>query len=156
MTPNELLQFMRTQRLAVEASCGSDAAVQAALVGIAVTDAFELVFDTLETTRKAHNLRASPRVAFVLGGWAAGDERTIQFEGIADEPVGAELERIKGTYFAAWPDGPARASWTGITYFRVRPTWIRFSDFNCDPPRVFEFTRDQLAAAAGERALDAK
>ncbi|MGH7626111.1 MAG: hypothetical protein ACREOJ_12440 [Gemmatimonadaceae bacterium] len=58
----------------------------------------------------------------MLGGWVAGDERTVQFEGIADEPVGVELERIQETYFAAWPDGPPRASWPGITYFRVRPT----------------------------------
>lgn len=149
MTPNELLRYMRTQRLAVEAACAPGGAAQAALVGIAVTDAFEIVFDTLDTTRKARNLRASPRAAFVLGGCSAGDERTVQFEGIADEPVGAELERIKKTYFAAWPDGPTRASWPGITYFRVRPTWIRFSDFNCDPPRIVEFTPDQLAAPAG-------
>lgn len=149
MTPNDLLQFMRTQRLAVEGSCAPGGAVQAALVGIAVTDAFEIVFDTLETTRKARNLRTSPRAAFVLGGWQATEERTVQFEGIADEPVGAELERIKKTYFAAWPDGPARTSWPGITYFRVRPTWIRFSDFTSATPRIVEFTPDQLAAAAG-------
>lgn len=146
MTPNDLLGFMRSQRLAVEAACTPAGAVQAALVGIAVTDAFEIVFDTLDTTRKARNLRASPRAAFVLGGWQAGDERTVQFEGIADEPVGAELERIKSSYFTAWPDGPTRASWPGITYFRVRPTWIRFSDFNSDPPSIVEFTADQLAA----------
>jgi pyridoxamine 5'-phosphate oxidase-like protein len=152
MTPAELLRFMRTQRLAVEASCAADGGAQAALVGVAVTDAFEIVFDTLETTRKARNLRASPRAAFVLGGWADGDERTLQFEGIADEPVGAELERIKAAYFAAWPDGLARASWPGITYFRVRPSWIRFSDFNRAPPEITEFTSGQLAAApANER-----
>ena len=148
MTPNDVLRYMRSQRLAVEAACAPGGGVQAALVGIAVTDAFEIVFDTLDTTRKARNLRASPRVAFVLGGHPVGDERTLQFEGIADEPVGAELERIKTTYFAAWPDGPTRASWPGITYFRVRPMWIRFSDFNCDPPCIVEFTADQLAASA--------
>lgn len=147
MKPAELLHFMRTQRLAVEASCAAEGAAQAALVGIAVTDAFEIVFDTLETTRKARNLRASPRAAFVLGGWVGADERTVQFEGVADEPLGAELERIKTAYFAAWPDGRARASWPGITYFRVRPSWIRFSDFNCAPPEILEFTSEQLAAA---------
>jgi pyridoxine/pyridoxamine 5'-phosphate oxidase len=147
MTLTELLRFMRTHRLAVEASCAPEGGTQAALVGIAVTDAFEIVFDTLDTTRKARNLRASPRAAFVLGGWVDTDERTIQFEGIADEPVGAELEQIKTAYFAAWPDGPARAAWPGITYFRVRPTWIRFSDFNCRPPEITEFTSDQLPAA---------
>src|SRR5689334_1264684 len=146
MTPSELLRFMRTQRLAVQASHALEGGAQAALVGIAVTDAFEIVFDTLATTRKARNLRTSPRAAFVLGGWGAGDERTVQFEGIADEPIGAELERIKQSYFDAWPDGPARASWPGITYFRVRPTWIRFSDFTSAPPRIREFSSDELAA----------
>ena len=148
----ELLEFMRTQHLAVEASCAPDGVAQAALVGVAVTDALEIVFDTLDTTRKASNLRASPRVAFVLGGWVAGDERTVQFEGIADEPVGAELERIKQAYFAVWTDGPSRASWPGLTYFRVRLTWIRFSNFNRAPPQIVEFTSDQLGAApANER-----
>jgi hypothetical protein len=145
MTASDLLRFMRTHRLAVEASRAPDGGVQAALVGIAVTDAFELVFDTLGSSRKAQNLRDSPRAAFVLVGYAPNDERTVQFEGIADEPVGAELERIKTTYFEAWSDGPDRASWPDITYFRVRPTWIRFSDFGCAPPRIIEFTADELA-----------
>ena len=152
MSLAELLRFMRTHRFAVQASCAPEGGAQAALEGISVTDAFEIVFDTLETTRKARNLRAAPRAAFVLGGWIPDDERTVQFEGLADEPIGAELERIKQTYFAAWPDGPARAAWPGITYFRVRPTWIRFSDFNCAPPQIVEFTADRLAAApANER-----
>ena len=149
MTPSELLRFMRTQRLAVEASRAPDGAPQAALVGIAVTNEFEIVFDTLVGTRKARNLRTSPRAAFVLGGWTEGDERTVQFEGIADEPSGAELARIQESYFAAWPDGRARASWPGITYFRVRPTWIRFSDFNAVPPQITEFSSEQLDAGRG-------
>ena len=142
MTRTELLEFMRSQRLAVEASCPPQGHVQAALVGIAVTDDLEIVFDTLGTTRKARNLRASPRAAFVLGGWVAGDERTVQFEGVADEPVGAALERIKRAYYATWLDGPARASWPDITYFRVRPTWIRFSDYNRNPPEIIEVSFD--------------
>jgi pyridoxine/pyridoxamine 5'-phosphate oxidase len=146
MTPSELLRFMRAHPLAVQASCALDGGAQAALVGIAVTDAFEIVFDTLSSTRKARNLRASPRAAFVLGGWTAGDERTVKFEGKAHEPRGTELARIQESYFAAWPDGRARTSWAGITYFCVRPTWIRFSDFNAAPPRVIEFSANQLAA----------
>lgn len=147
MTASDLLRFLRTQHLAVQASCAPEGGAQAALVGIAVTDAFEIVFDTLETTRKARNLRAAPRTAFVLGGWLAGDERTVQFEGIADEPTGADLERIKESYYAAWPDGRTRAAWPGLTYFRVRPTWIRFSDFNSRAPQVLEFSAEQLTVA---------
>jgi len=145
MTTAELLEFMRTQRLAVEASVGAGETAQAALVGIGVSDSLELVFDTLDTTRKVRNLRRVAKVAFVLGGWLIGDERTVQYEGVADEPTGEELERIKAVYFAAWPDGPARQSWPGLVYIRVRPTWIRYSDFNRNPPMIVEFTDHQLA-----------
>src|SRR4051812_19315325 len=125
---------MRTQRLAVQASASRQGGAQAALAGVAVTDAFELVFDTLESTRKVSNLRENARVAFVLGGWNAGDERTVQYEGLADEPRGDELARLKSVYFAAWPDGVERETWPALVYVRVRPTWIRYSDFNERPP----------------------
>lgn len=146
MTTSELLEFMRTQRLAVQASVGAGDSVQAALVGIAVTDAFELVFDTIDSSRKCRNLRRVPNVAFVIGGWSTGDERTVQYEGIADEPIGDDLERVKAAYFAAWPDGPARASWPGLVYLRVRATWIRYSDFTQIPSTIIEFTGVQLGA----------
>jgi hypothetical protein len=146
MTPAELLKYMRTHRLAVQASIGAGDTAQAALVGIGVTDAFELVFDTLASSRKARNLRRTANIAFVLGGWLAGEEQTIQYEGVADEPTGDDLERLKAVYFASWPDGPTRASWPGLVYFRVRPTWIRYSDFRCTPPTIIEFTGQQLGA----------
>jgi general stress protein 26 len=146
MTPQELLAFIRTHRLAVQASVTSAGAPQAALVGFAVTDAFELVFDTLAATRKVTNLRENSSVALVIGGWVASDERTLQIDGVADEPQGADHERIREAYFTAWPDGRARQAWPGLTYVRVRPTWIRYSDFNQQPPLVVEFSAEQLGA----------
>ena len=104
-------------------------------------------FDTTEATRKAANLRHNPRLAFVIGGAGRGEERTVQYEGIADEPRGAELERLRQLYFAVYPDGPARMQWPGIIYVRVKPTWIRYSDFTVDPPKIMEFTGQELARA---------
>lgn len=144
ITTADLLAFLRTQRFAVEASRGPDDSIQAALIGIAVTDTLEIVFDTLASTRKAPNLRRSPRMALVIGGWSPGDERTVQYEGIADEPTGMELDQLKAAYFEAWPDGPSRANWPGLIYVRVRPTWIRYSDFNRNPPLIAELAGDRL------------
>ena len=144
ITTAELLAFLRTQRLAVQASRGPDDSVQAAIIGIGVTDTLEILFDTLATTRKARNLRVSPRLALVIGGWTSGDERTVQYEGIADEPAGTELDRLKAAYFDAWPDGRSRANWPGLTYVRVRPTWIRYSDYNQRPPLIAEFAGQEL------------
>ena len=50
-TRAELLQFLRRHRLAVQASVAPGGAPQAAVVGIGISDACEIVFDTLTTTR---------------------------------------------------------------------------------------------------------
>ncbi|HEY2378626.1 MAG TPA: pyridoxamine 5'-phosphate oxidase family protein [Gemmatimonadaceae bacterium] len=141
-----MLAFLRAHRLAIQATASLDGAPQAAVVGYAVTDDLELVFDTLASTRKAQNLRANPRVAFVIGGLKRADERTVQYEGIADEPVGEELERLKRIYYDVFPDGPSRLSWPGLIYVRVRPMWLRYSDYNTDPPEIMEFRADELSA----------
>lgn len=144
MDAKRLLEFLRQHRLAVQASVSATGSPQAAVVGFAVTDQFEIVFDTLASSRKAHNLRQNSRLALVIGGSTAGDERTVQYEGIADEPAGAELERLKQVYYAAYPDGPSRLSWPGLIYVRVRPTWIRYSNYSVDPPEIVEFNTRQL------------
>jgi hypothetical protein len=88
--------------------------------------------------RKAANLRRNPRIAFVIGGVHDGDVRTVAYEGIADEPSGAELERLRQAYYAVYPDGPDRLSWPGLIYMRVRPTWIRYSDYSVEPPQIVD------------------
>jgi len=117
---------------------------QAAVVGIAVSDRFEIVFDTLASTRKAINLRQDPKAALVVGGLITGDERTVQIEGMAEEPSGEELEGLKRVYYGVFPDGQSRLSWPGLIYVRIRPTWIRFSDYNQDPPEIVEFASPEL------------
>jgi pyridoxine/pyridoxamine 5'-phosphate oxidase len=138
MDKADLLSFLRSHRWAIEATASATLAPQAAIIGIAVTDHLELVFDTLASSRKAANLRANPRIALVIGGWNDSDPRTVQYEGVTDLPKGAELDRLKQAYFAAFPDGPTRLSWPGITYVRVKPAWVRYSDFRSEPPLISE------------------
>lgn len=119
MTLGELTHFLRAQPWAVQASVGARARLQAAVIGVAVTDELELVFDTLGTSRKAANLRANPRVALVLG-W--DQAQTVQLEGIADEPAGEELQRLKAVYLRRFPDGRARAALEASPTFASGPT----------------------------------
>jgi general stress protein 26 len=140
MTRDELLAFLRRHRLGVLATVTPAGEPESAVVGVAFTDRLEVVFDTLGNTRKVQNLRKNPKIAFVVG-W--DEEITVQFEGFADEPTGAELIRLKDDYFAAYPDGRERQSWPGITYFRMRPHWARYSDFNSQG-KIVEFTADEL------------
>jgi len=136
-TRADLVAFIRAHKWGVVASTGPTGEAQAAVVGVAVTDELEIVFDTLGSTRKAANLRRDPRIAVVIG-W--DEAQTVQLEGVADEPTGAELARIQAAYFAAFADGPTRLAWPGITYFRVRPRWLRYSDFRGAEPDIHEIT----------------
>ena len=147
MTRAELLQFISGHKWAVQASVAANGAPQAAVIGFAVTDDLELVFDTLETSRKAVNLRRDARIALVIG-W--DEEQTVQCEGIADEPAGADLERIKAVYIATFPDGVARQSWPGLTYFRVRLRWARYSDFRTPDSMIVELGELALSTVGGE------
>jgi len=56
MRPKALLEFLRLHRLAVQASVSAIGGAQAAIVGFAVTDQFEIDFDTLDSTRRAEDL----------------------------------------------------------------------------------------------------
>lgn len=145
MNRAELLSFLREQRYAVEASVSAAGAPQAAVIGIVVTDEFEIVFDTLGTTRKMANLRANPKIALAIGSLEPDSARGVQYEGLADEPRGAELAHLVELYFAKFPDGRERLSWPGITHVRVRPTWLRYSDYGRSTPLILEFTAGELA-----------
>jgi pyridoxine/pyridoxamine 5'-phosphate oxidase len=131
-----LHSFLAGFRYGVLSSVSSAGTPQSALVGIATTPELEIVFDTVKSSRKYSSLIARPACSFVVGGWES--EQTVQFEGLAIEPTGDELRRYQQAYFAAWPDGPERLSWPGIAYFVVRPRWIRFSDFDQNPPLIEE------------------
>jgi hypothetical protein len=122
-------------RYGVVSSMSRDGSPQSALVGIATTPELEIVFDTLNSSRKYQNLIECPSCSLVVG-WDG--EQTVQYEGIAAEPKGAELKQYQEAYFAVWPDCVAHLSWPGIAYFVVRPRWIRYSDYDQKPPLIEE------------------
>jgi pyridoxine/pyridoxamine 5'-phosphate oxidase len=136
MSREELCDFLRLHRYAVISSISPQGAPQSAVVGIAVSRELEIIFDTVSSSRKYRSLTANPAAAVAL--WTG--EATLQYEGIAQEPAGSDRDRYREVYFKTWPDGRDRLSWPGITHFVIRPTWIRFSDFDRRPPLIQEFT----------------
>jgi len=132
-TQAELFEFMRANGLAVIATASPRGAAEAALLDIAVTPELEIIFETTDATRKFRNLKDNPRVALVVG-W--DNDQTLQYEGLVDEPLGREQERITAHYFSVFPQKLSHRNWPGNHYFRVRPAWIRFSNYNS--PRTVE------------------
>lgn len=142
MTRDDLYAFLAACKLGVISTLSASGSVQSALIGIAITKDIEIIFDTVKSSRKYSNLKNNPSCSLAVG-WAG--EQTVQYEGVATELEGAELERCQATYFHTWPDGPARLTWPGIVYFSVRPAWVRYSDFDATPPFIQEFTSKDFA-----------
>src|SRR6185312_5253274 len=109
-----LYEFIRQRGLGVVSTVSENGAPEAALVNIAASPDLHLVFHAIQTTRKCSNLRRDPRVAIVIG-WDG--EKTLQYEGIADEPGEPELGELKKIYFESCPNATGRAGWPGVTYF---------------------------------------
>lgn len=125
MTKEFVYSFVKKHWTGVLATTAPDNTPEAALMGIAVTGDLELIFDTVNTSRKYVNLKQNNRVALVIG-W--DDLTSIQYEGIAEELSGPGAEKWKEFYFEKFPDGREKAKkWPGMTYFKVTPKWIRYS-----------------------------
>jgi pyridoxine/pyridoxamine 5'-phosphate oxidase len=136
MTLEEVFDIARRKRFVVVSTVNESGAPEAALMGFALTQGNEVVFDTLSTSRKAVNLARNPAAALVIG-W--DDNISLQIEGPARRPVGDDLASAKAAYFREWPDGRARENWPNIAYVVVRPKWIRYSNYS-GAPVVEEFT----------------
>lgn len=136
MTKEFLYRYISSRKLAVLSTVNVQGNPESAVIGIAVTEGLEIVFDTVMSSRKYNNLRQHPRVAFVIG-WE--DESTVQFEGNAVKLTERD-DHLKEHYYSSFPDGRERAAtWPGLVYFKVVPLWIRYSNFN--NPQVIEEIR---------------
>jgi pyridoxine/pyridoxamine 5'-phosphate oxidase len=134
-TRDEVLAFLQSRRCGVIATATPDGRPEAALVDIATTAAGEIVFETTSATRKFANLGNNPRAALVAG-W--DDEQTLQIDGIVDMLAGSELARLRDFYLSVFPQKASHPNWPGNHYFRLRPRWMRFSDYHM-PRAVEEF-----------------
>ena len=45
-------------------------------------------------------------------------------------PSGDELRRVQEIYFGVFPDGRDRLHWKGLIHVRVKPLWIRYSNYS--------------------------
>ncbi|HWV75996.1 MAG TPA: pyridoxamine 5'-phosphate oxidase family protein [Isoptericola sp.] len=125
----------------VVSTLGPDGGPQSAYLTLAVTARGELVFDAREGSRKVANLRRDPRVAVVVGG---ADGTTLQVEGLADVPVGADRARCAEAYAEAFPRFAASLVDPGIVVVRVVARWARWGDYRTSPPVM-----EQLVGDAG-------
>jgi general stress protein 26 len=129
MTADFVYRFIRQHQLAVISTVSPELKPEAALIGIAVSEKLELIFDTVKSSRKFQNILHNPAVALVVG-W--DNEITVQIEGTATLLTDTTADiNLKEIYFNTFEGARERADTReGLVHFRIIPTWIRYSDFN--------------------------
>jgi pyridoxine/pyridoxamine 5'-phosphate oxidase len=145
ISKSDIYNFLTAHRLAVASTVSANGAPESALIYAVPTPELELIFYTLQTARKCENLQRDGRISFVIG-WPQENDRvsnqdTVQYEGRAEEQEGSARDAAKDLYLAGLPENAGMAAWPGLTFFRVRPVWIRFSSYG-KPWRVEEMSFD--------------
>ena len=129
----ELLRLARRRFYGVLATAATNGQPESAPVRYAVSDAFEIVFGTLTSSRKYANLQSNAQVAFLI--W--DEMHSLQIEGVVDELAGSDLERLAGLFAGEFPhEARVRAGRARHRFHRIVPHWVRYTDFTEEPGRV--------------------
>jgi len=124
----EAYDFLARHRLAVMSTVSEHGVPEAALINYGVTKDLEIIFETLQTSRKFRNLCSNPKVAMVMG-WGR-ECLTCQYEGVVGLPSENALPSLLEIYFAARPEGRGHRGWPDLVYLCAKPTWVRLSNYD--------------------------
>lgn len=132
-----VFEFIKKHQIAVISTVSPENKPEAAVIEFGETNDLELIFDAFENSRKVQNIKQNNNVAFVIG-W--DEDITVQYEGKAFELDGNELDKYKKIYISKNPKVKKWENIPGIKFFKVVPTWLRYSDVNKNPWEIFEIT----------------
>lgn len=126
-TQEKILAFLARHKECVLATTGENGSPQAATVGFSETSHLELTIGTVKGSRKYKNMMRDPHVAVVVG---FEGNTTVQYEGMAYELSGEELDARLKLLFRKNPDAQHFQKDPDQVYLSVTPTWIRYTDFS--------------------------
>jgi uncharacterized pyridoxamine 5'-phosphate oxidase family protein len=132
-----ILDFLHDHPLAV-ISTASNNKPQSAVVAFAELDSLELIFETFIGTRKYKNLQKNNWVSLAIG-WNPKMHITVQYEGTASEVGEKEVEEYIKVFLAK--DTPCTEEFLRHGHgklFKVKPKWIRYSDYTGLKPKIVE------------------
>jgi len=122
-TLKDMKAFLDERVLGVIATVDGTARPEAAYVGYACNDAYELVIGTSNQSRKVKNIGQNQSIAFVVADLTG----EVQYEGEAEQIAAETYEAMltAGTFkklpgFDKYRDDPTQV------YLQIKPTWARF------------------------------
>lgn len=130
-----LATLLGNNKLATLSTISSDGTPQSALVAFAEDNDLNLYFQTRSATRKYANLTNNAKVSIVIG-WSLDSLKTLQYEGNAVEVKGSA--EIKDLFINK--ESPSTVEYlnhSDARFFKVTPTWLRYSDYSIEPPEIW-------------------
>jgi general stress protein 26 len=138
-----ILQFLRSNVLATISTVNKKThKPESALIAFAELATLEIIFITREDSRKYMNLISNKHVSLVIG-WDSKQWKTLQYEGDAYAVNKRDYPACKD-FFAKKKDTPCTAEFLSsplMKFFKIKPTWIGFSNFTGEKPHVIEIKK---------------
>ncbi len=132
-----LHSFMVGHRYGVVSSISGDGTPQSALVGIAISQDLEIIFDTVEVFPEISQSHSHGQIALL--SWDGLEKQTVQFEGLASEANGPDLKRCQEIYFSSLAGGASAFEMAGTSpILWCDPDGIRYSDYDQTPAVIEE------------------
>ncbi len=130
-TPDEVLKYVKTQRVGVIAVEMLDGSPHAATVHFAHTEnPFVFYFETYREYRKAEALfgREKARASFVIGS-DENNMKTLQLDGIVELLKNDEKDTFDSVYLGKFPEKKEKSKDPKFVFFKFTPNWWRFTDW---------------------------
>lgn len=135
-----ILAFLGNSPLAVISTKSVNSGYpESALVAFAELPTFEIIFETFHTARKYKNLQNDGHISLAVG-WDIKQHITLQYEGIARELERHERQDYTPIFYKK--DTPCTKRFLEdprARLFKVKPTWLRYSDYTGNQPSILEF-----------------
>lgn len=132
----KILEVLRQNEFGVIATNGTQAP-ESAVVAVSETEDLEIIFGSFDHNRKNKNIKNNPNISIVIG-WDKIIKKTLQIEGIAILTEGEEREMAENIHCAKNKGSNVYRGNSKQEYFKVKPVWIRYSDFSVNPKEVWE------------------
>ncbi len=140
MNPDQrqkITELLKGSQLAVIATHAGTGAPESAVITISETEDCGIIFGSFSTTRKNQNIKKNPQVSLVIG-WDIAERKTIQIEGEAVLLEGQEREEAEAIHCAK-NKGHIKYQGNPLQeYFKIVPSWIRYSHLSVEPSEVWE------------------
>ena len=131
-----ILDFLKKNELCVLATASKTGKPEAAVMVYLIKDDFSILVSTETWTRKYENIAKNSQVSIVVGGFK--NDPTVQIDGLIEELAGEREDQAKKSIFSIHPEWKSYFQSPKSRFFKIRPLWLRYSDFSLQPPEIIQ------------------